>query len=114
MEEEKSTSRNAWSELKKYGLLQLDYVRLICIEKLSILLSMMALFGIVAALAVVALFYLGASLQVVLAGLVGGAWSYVLIAGFFLVIVCIVILFRKALIFYPITRFVSRLLIDKK
>ena len=80
MEEEKSTGQNVWSEVKKYGLLHLDYARLICIEKLSILLSMMALFGIVSALAVVALFYLGASLQVVLAGLVGGAWSYVLIA----------------------------------
>lgn len=108
------TGKKLWSEIKEYGRLRLDYAKLVCAEKISVLLSGMAIAGIMTILALVALFYLAAALQEWLALYVGAAWSFVIVAAVFGVLILVVWLLRMTLIVNPIARFVSKLFIDKK
>ena len=107
------TYRIIVDELKNYGRLKLDYVKLVCIEKLSTLLAAMAVACIITVLAMVALFFLTEAFQNVLAAYIGDIWSYVIVASLFIVIGIIVFVFKKQLILNPVCRLVSKIFIDK-
>ena len=84
------------------------------VEKLSLLLSAVAVAGIVAVLLFIALFYLASALQVCLSQYVGDAWSYVVVAVIFAVFGVLVIIFKKSMIVDPICRLVSKIFIEPK
>ena len=89
-------------EFKKYLKLQKEYTKLEITEKLSILLSALVLLSVVIILGMVALFYLSFALAYILDPLVGGLMvSFSIIAGFHLLLVLLVITFRKKLIISP-------------
>ena len=102
------------AELKKYFQLHVDYYKLTMVEKLSLLLSAVAVAGIVAVLLFIALFYLASALQVCLSQYVGDAWSYVVVAVIFAVFGVLVIIFKKSMIVDPICRLVSKIFIEPK
>ena len=91
-------------EFKKYLELQKEYTKLELTEKLTILLS------------TVALFYLLFALAYVLEPLVGGLMaSFAIIAGINILIMALVIIFRKQLIISPMVNFLANLfLTDSK
>lgn len=104
-----------WDEVKKYLQLQIDYTRLTAVEKLSLLLSAVGVVLLYGLLCACALFYLSFSLASVLEQLIGVEWAaYLIVAAIFLVLLLIAFLFRKQLIINPVTRFVTRLFLDKK
>ena len=89
-------------EFKKYLELQKEYTKLEVTEKLSILLSTLILVLLVVILGVVVLFHLSFTLVYVLAPLVGGLIaSYALIACFHVLLIILLVLFRKRLIINP-------------
>lgn len=101
-------------ELKKYLELQKEYTKLEITEKLSILLSTLILVSLVAILGVVVLFHLSFTLVYVLAPWVGGLMaSYALIACFHLLLIALIVLFRKRLIIRPTVKFIAGLFLDK-
>ena len=88
-------------EFKKYLKLQKEYTKLEITEKLSILLS------------AVALFYLSFALAYILDPLVGGLMvSFSIIAAFHLLLVLLVITFRKKLIINPMVNFIAGLFFE--
>ena len=101
-------------EFKKYLELQKEYTKLEVTEKLSILLSTLILVLLVVILGVVVLFHLSFTLVYVLAPLVGGLIaSYALIACFHVLLIILLVLFRKRLIINPTVKFISGLFLDK-
>ena len=101
-------------EFKKYLELQKEYTKLEITEKLSILLSTLILVLLVVILGVVVLFHLSFTLVYVLAPLVGGLIaSYALIAGFHILLIVLLVLFRKKLIINPTVKFIAGLFLDK-
>ena len=102
-------------EFKKYLELQKEYTQLEITEKLSKLLSMLLLVMLVIVLCVVVLFHLSFTLVYVMAPLVGGLTaSYALIAGFHVLLILLLVLFRRKLIINPTVKFVAGLLLEKK
>ena len=98
-------------EFKKYLKLQKEYTKLEITEKLSILLSALVLLSVVIILGMVALFYL--SLAYILDPLVGGLMvSFSIIAAFHLLLVLLVITFRKKLIINPMVNFIAGLFFE--
>lgn len=98
-------------EFKKYLELQKEYTQLEITEKLSKLLSMLLLVMLVIVLSVVVLFHLSFTLVYVMAPLVGGLTaSYALIAGFHVLLILLLVLFRRKLIINPTVKFVAGLL----
>ena len=95
-------------EFKKYLKLQKEYTKLEITEKLSILLSALVLLSVVIILGMVALFYLSFALAYILDPLVGGLMvSFSIIAAFHLLLVLLVITFRKKLIINPMVNFIA-------
>lgn len=85
-------------------------------EKLTILLSTLIMIVILIILGMVALFYLLFALAYVLEPLVGGLMaSFAIIAGINILIMALVIIFRKQLIISPMVNFLANLfLTDSK
>ncbi len=99
-------------EGKKYFLLQFEYARLTVTEKISLILGMMFLSLIVFVLAVGGSIYLSFALVYLLEPLLGIAASYALVGALFFLLAGAALLFKKAIILNPITRFISRVLLN--
>lgn len=97
-------------EFKKYLELQKEYTKLEIAEKLSILLSTFILVILIVTLSVVVLFHLSSALVYVLVPLVGSLMvSYALIACFHILLIILLVIFRKKLIIDPTVRFIAKL-----
>ena len=106
--------KTLFSELKKYLSLKADYYKLTGVEKLSLLLSAIAVALIATVLALIALFYLTSALQSYIGQMIGMPLSYVIIAVVYIVLGVLVVVFKKSLIVNPICRLVSKIFLDKK
>lgn len=100
-------------QLKKYVLLQKEYVKLEFVEKLTILASAIIITTIAIILGMMALFYLSFSLAYIMAPYVGGLnISFAIITVVLLLLLAFIYLFRKQLIVRPLTKFVTNLFIN--
>lgn len=106
--------RKLFEEGKKYINLQIDYAKLTATEKISVILGMSVLFAVILVLSVGAGIYLSFALVYLLEPLVGIVGSYAIVGAVFLLLIAIVILFKKKLILAPITRFISKVLLDNE
>ena len=96
-------------EFKKYLELQKEYTKLEVTEKLSKLLSTLLLVLLV----VVVLFHLSFTLVYILAPLVGGLMmSFALITCFHILLIVLLVLFRKKLIIDPTVKLIAELFLD--
>lgn len=101
-------------EFKKYLELQKEYTKLEITEKLSILLSTLILLLLVIILGMVALFYFSFTFAYLLAPVVGGLiTSFGLITGFHILLIVLVIAFRKEIIINPMVKFIAGLFLNK-
>ena len=90
-------------EFKKYLELQKEYTKLEVTEKLSKLLSTLLL----------VLFHLSFTLVYILAPLVGGLMmSFALITCFHILLIVLLVLFRKKLIIDPTVKLIAELFLD--
>ena len=93
-------------EFKKYLELQKEYTKLELTEKLTILFSTLIMILVLIILGMVALFYLLFALAYILEPLVGGLMSSFAIN---VVLIALVIIFRKQLIISPMVNFLANL-----
>ena len=75
---------------------------------------MSVLFAVILVLSVGAGIYLSFALVYLLEPLVGIVGSYAIVGAVFLLLIAIVILFKKKLILVPITRIISKELLDNE
>lgn len=102
-----------FAEFKTYLSLQKEYTKLELTEKLSILLSTLILVLICVILGMVALFYFSFAMAYLLVPLVGGLTiSLLIIASCNLLLIGLVIFFRKALIINPMVNFLANLFLN--
>ena len=100
-------------EFKKYLELQKKYTQLEVAEKLTKLLSTLLLVLLVVILGVVVLFHLSFTLVYILAPLVGGLMmSFALITCFHILLIVLLVLFRKKLIIDPTVKLIAELFLD--
>ncbi len=105
--------KELWSVFKKYVSLQVDYVKLTALEKLTILLAAMTVMGIAIVLSACALFFLSAAFVSWLDSILCCTWLANLITGgVVLIILLVVLLFKKVLIINPVARFVTKLFLN--
>ena len=97
-------------EFKKYIELQKEYTKLELTEKLTILFSTLIMILILIILGMVALFYLLFALAYILEPYVGGLTiSFAIIASINVVLILLVVAFRKKLIITPMVNFLANL-----
>lgn len=100
-------------DFKKYLELQKKYTQLEVAEKLTILLSTLILVLLVVILGMVALFYLSFTLAYILDPIVGGLMvSFAMISCLHILLIALIVAFRKKIIINPMTKFIAGLFID--
>lgn len=105
--------RQLFLEVKEYLELRAEYTRLEAIEKLTMLLSGLLLIFVLIFLGMTTLLYLSFALVYLLEPLVGSLpLSFVIVAGISLLLIAMVVFFRKSLIVQPMLRFLARLFLN--
>ena len=105
--------QSLWTEAKNYLELQKEYLKLDSAEKLSVLLSAVAMTALCLILGLAALFFLVIAFALWLANFVGGAWSFTIMGCVLVLVIIVMLLFRKRWIVQPITRFVASLFVGE-
>lgn len=100
-----------YASMKRLISLNMDYARLTAAEKLTILLSTIAFYAIVALLGTLVLLFVSIGVGHLLATTVARVAAYLYVAGFYLVIFVLLFVFRKKLFVEPTARFISKLFV---
>ncbi|MBP1637544.1 MAG: hypothetical protein H6Q18_333 [Bacteroidetes bacterium] len=113
----KSESVNSFtqlfSEVKDYVKLQGEYVKIELVEKMTKLIATLLFIIIALVLVMGLLFYLLFSLAYALAPSLGFIASFGIISGIYLVLLAVLMLFRKQLIVNPLLRMIVNLFYEK-
>ncbi len=109
MSDKQNHINTLWAELKTTLKLNVDYARLTAAEKLTLLLTTVTFALIAFVMISLFLFFLSIAIVRCIATGVGMIWAYFIMCGFYMVLLGVVVAFRKQLIVNPISRFVSRL-----
>lgn len=108
-----SDYKRTWDEVKRYLSMQVDYAKLTATEKLTVLLSAIAVIAVVLILGTGVLFYLSFAFVQMLAIWLGDAlWAYLVMSGIFAVVLALVFIFRNKWIIDPVARFLSKLFLS--
>ncbi|MDE7410925.1 MAG: phage holin family protein [Paramuribaculum sp.] len=93
---------------KEYVRLKFEYYRLLLVEKLSVLASALVIFLVIGLLCVGCLCFLSVALCELLGSWVGSTWASTIVAGLYAIVAVVVWCLRQQLIVNPITKFISR------
>lgn len=97
--------------LSKYLKLLIEDTRLNVAEKLTRLLATIALASLLTITVTVALVFVSIAVGIALAQSLSPLWSFVIVAGFYIVLLIVLVACRKALLLNPIARFISSILL---
>lgn len=101
-----------FGRVKKLGSLYMESLRLKSTEKITIILAAVAYYAVAMALALVCLVFISIGLGHLLATTIAPHVAYLIIAAFYLVLLILVILWRRQIFIDPIARFISRVLVE--
>lgn len=101
------------SLVRDWVSLYLDNARLTAAEKLTLLLSAVALYSVAMVLGMVALVFITMGIASVLSAYIAPFWSYLIVGGVFVALIVILFVFRTQLLINPIARFISKLIVKE-
>ena len=111
MSSENTELNSSLKNIKAYGQLLIENLRLVSTEKTTILLSSAAL-AVILGLIIVIAFFLSMAVVLLLAKWMPLMYSSLAIGGFFLLMGLLLFLMRERIIVDPVARFMSRLFLE--
>ena len=99
--------------LKHYIGLQTEYLKLDVVDKVVRLLTAITMTVVLVGLLVLAIIYLSFAAAYALAPFVGTAWGFGIVAGLYLVLLALFVVFRHQWIEKPLVKFLASLLMQK-
>lgn len=109
MSEKPSSLKMLIDEIKQYLELNLEYAKLTGAEKTTVLLTAVALSAVVGVLAVLIFFFISIACVHWLGLVLNMALAYSIMAGVYVLLLVIALVFRRQLIVNPVARFITRL-----
>ncbi|MGM9845084.1 MAG: hypothetical protein ACI30K_02515 [Muribaculaceae bacterium] len=95
-----------------YAKLSISQARMIVAERISLLLSTIAVTAIAIGLGLLALVFVSIGLGHLLAVTIAPVAAYLYVAAFYVIVAIVVIALRRRLIINPIARFVSKIILS--
>ena len=111
-DKEESSYMRLWRLVSRFLALKTEDVKLTLSEKLTILISTLAVAALLGLLGGIALMLLTFSAANWIAESFGMKWAWLILAGGYLLVLLVVVIFRKPLVINPVSRFVTRLLLS--
>lgn len=106
--------KELFSQSVRWATLEMDYLKLTAAEKLSILMGAMIVGGIVMLLLLPFFIMLLFSLVGVFRLFMPAPLAYLSVGGVVMVLIILIFLLRKPLVFNPVARFITRLILGNK
>lgn len=103
---------NTAAILIKYFKLLLEDARLTAAEKLTVLFSTVTFYALLLVVGTVALVFISIGIGHWLAATVAPELAYLFIAAFYVVVLIVLIVFKRQLLIDPICRFITRLIVE--
>lgn len=98
--------------VKQYVSLLIEDTRLNVTEKLTRLLSAVAIAALITIISTVAVVFISIAVCFALADVLSPLWAFIIVAAFYIILVIVLLSCRNAIIINPIARFLSALLLD--
>lgn len=95
-----------------WAKLEIEYLKLTAVEKVIIIVSMMVIGTVILLLLLPAILMFLFALAQVFIGFLPIAVAYVCVGGIVLLLLGILVLFRKPLVINPVAKFISKVLLD--
>lgn len=106
--------RRLYEEVKRLVGLEVENARLMLTEKLTLLLGRVTLVAVAFVLSACVIIFLSMSISDLLLESLTPWATYLIVAGFYALLICILALFRRQLIVDPIARYLSQVLLDPR
>lgn len=106
-----SEIKEIFSQSKTWLELQVEYTKLTAAEKFTIMTSTFVLGAICMLLGMVVVFLLSFSLVDVFKLIMSPALAYLTVSGILIVLIVLIYIFRRPMLFNPIARYMTRLLL---
>lgn len=104
--------KRLWHQLLDYLKLNIEYARLTAAERVTMFITAAAVAVSVFVLGMIFLFFMSLALAHWLSAVMSLAWAYALMSFVYLLMLGLLVIFRKPLIITPVARFVSRLFLS--
>lgn len=104
-------SRSLFAIIGRYVSLFIEDTRLSVAEKLTRLVAAIAFVAAVVIVSTVAMVFVSMSVSMFIADAIGPQWAFLIVAGFYAVVLTVIVAAKRALFIDPIARFISRLIV---
>ncbi len=104
--------RTLWEQLRRLFNLEVENARFLVTEKLVVLLSSITFYAILAVIITCVTIFLTIGVVNLMLERIEPHWAYMIVAAFYLMLMLILIIFRRQLIINPIARFLSSVILD--
>ena len=104
--------KELFTQSVNWAKIEIEYLKLTAAEKIIILISMMVIGIVVLLLLVPAILMFLFALAQVFIGFLPVAVAYVCVGGIVLLLLGILVLFRKQVVINPVAKFISKVLLD--
>lgn len=111
MEQNQNPYIKLWEVARRYFSLNVENLKLTATEKITMVLSAMVLLMAGVLLGVTLLFFIALGVVQFLAPYVGMGWAFMIMAAGVAALGAVIFLMRNQLIFNPVSRFISRVLL---
>lgn len=101
-----------YDRVREYSNLSIENFKLLVTERLTLLLSMIALAVVLFGLVLSLLFFATMCVAHLLADVMPLAWAYAVMAGFNLLLCVLAVVFKRPLIVDPLAKFISRIILS--
>lgn len=106
--------RRIYHETRRLVSLEVEDAKLMLTEKLTLLLGRVTLVAVAFVLSACVVIFLSMSISDLLLKSFSPWVTYMIVAAFYAVLICVVALFRRQLIVDPIARYISKVILDPK
>ncbi len=104
-------NRSLTSTIGKYIGLLIEDTRLSVAEKATRLVASMAFVAAVVIVSTIAMVFISLGVSMFLSEVLGPQWAFLIVSGFYVVVLVIIVAARRALFVDPIARYISRLIV---
>lgn len=111
-DDSQKTLTSLYGDAKRLGSMYIDLARLTAAEKATALFSMLAIAILCVMLGMVVLVFLTMGIASLLESYIAPFWTFFIVAGVFIIVTILMIAFKEKLIFNPVARFMSKLLVN--
>lgn len=101
-----------WLQLRKLFNLEVDNAKMLLTEKLTVLVARIALCAVVFVVGTCTLIFLSMAAADFLLESLPPRWTYLIVAGFYALLIVLMLCFRRAVFINPVARFMSRVILD--